>query len=194
MFKILFVAALSGAILSTGALSSSATAATQSAPAPFFNLSTLDQSQRALVQEVLDEFDFNWTSLRHQLRLNTGRRSIPVRVQDVSDWHALALSWPSGLIQMDDDVVDPELFKDVFRHELGHIVDFYLLEPEHLHREVARIYGAPWKVMWHDFNDGFIQVASSHSVGDATYALSDEDLLELRVLLGLKGPLPTKVI
>lgn len=192
----LFNAALVTSI-TLGALVPSAQAATAAAPKDptrIFDLSALDEAQRGLAQDVLDEFDFDWMQLRPALRWESGRRTIRVHIQDTSDWHALGLTWRSrGAIELDDGLVDPVWFQRVFRHELGHLVDFYFLTPKRLHDEVAALYGAPWKDMWHDFNDGFIQAASTFVAGSPAYPLSAQDLLEVRSLLGLDGTLPTKV-
>ena len=192
--KALFIAALSGAIISSGALTATAEAQPEiRSSSSMFNLSALDPTQKELAQAVITEFDFDWTLLRPALRQDTGNRTIRVRVREIERWKALGLTWPSGLIEMDDDVTDPYWFQRVFRHELGHAVDFFLLGPTGARGKVAKLYGESWKEMWHDFNDGFTQAASTFPVEDAGHHLTEEALLELRNLLGLSGPVPLKV-
>ena len=78
------------------------------------------------------------------------------------------------------------------KHELGHIVDFFHLAPKGLRTKVARIYGVPWSVMGHNFNNGFVEVFSTTPGFDPTYPLADAELMELRALLGGSGEMPTK--
>jgi hypothetical protein len=187
-FSIIFVALC--LFLTVGATTASAAS---SGSMQMFDLSALDGPQAEMVTQVIAGFDFDWKQLRPALRPATGRTKVKIRVRDTSKWRALGLTWPDhGLIELDDDLTDPEMFRHVLRHELGHIVDFYFLRPAGLRKKVAAVYGAPWKTMWHDFNDGFVQVASTQGVGRSAETLTDEQATRLRSLLLIPGPLPVK--
>lgn len=176
--------------LGVGTWTSPAAAAPSSSS--FFDLSLLDEDQQQIAASVIDEFDFEWSRMRRALRRETGRAQIRVRVRNLERWKALGLTWHSGLIELDDGLSDPVLFKRVFRHEIGHVVDFYLLAPNGLRRDVAALYGAPWKEIWHDFNDGFIQATSTFPLASGD-SLTEEQVLQLRKLLGLDATLPQKL-
>ena len=192
--KVLFLAAVSGAIISAGAFTAPASAAIATTDATkIFDLSGLDEAHRALVIDALDEFDYDWSLMKPALKAKTGKTHIPIRIVDIpGKWNAVGLSWQNGVIQIDDQATDPVWFQFVVSHEVGHMVDYFHLQPAKLRGKVAKIYGAPWKEMWHNFNDGFMQVFSTYTAEDATYLLSDTDELALRVLLGGSNTLPTK--
>ena len=108
--------------------------------------------------------------------------------------NAVGLSWPGGTVVIDDQVHDHVWFQQIVMHEVGHMVDFFHLSPADLHDEVAEIYGTPWAVMGHNFNNGFIQAFSSYVAYDASYPLTDPSWLELRMLLGGSSEIPEKLI
>ena len=200
--KALFLAALSGAIISTGALTTAAQAhtlnttvstTTEAAPveapaavAPkIFNLSSLDDTQRDLVTAALAAFDYNWAQMKPALKAKTGKTSIPIKVVDIAaKWNACGLSWPNGLIEIDDQVTDATWFQQVVVHEIGHMIDFFHLTPAKLHGKIAKIYGAPWSEIGHDFVNVVLEVASSNVDGAQATALTEAKELELRALLG----------
>ncbi len=196
MFKrVLFLAALSGAIISSGAFTSGALAAspTASDATKIFDLSGLDDTHRDLVLDALDEFDYDWTQMKPALKAKTGRTRIPIKVVNIAaKWNACGLAWPNGVIQIDDQVTDPIWFQQVVMHEVGHMVDFFHLRPAKLHGRIAKVYGASWGTMGHNFNNGFIQVFSTYPADDPSYPLTATDLLTLRTLLGGTNALPAK--
>ena len=192
--KILFLAALSGAIIGSGALTTGALAATTPAASPStFNLSSLDDAHRDLVLDALDEFDYDWALMKPALKKKTGKTRISVTIIDIdAKWGALGLAWQDGRIHIDDSVTDPAFFQEVVLHEIAHMVDYFHLQPAKLRGQVAEIYGAPWSEIWHDFNKGFVQVFSSYTAEDTTHLSAVEDELALRALLGGLGSIPQK--
>ena len=191
--KILFLAALSGAIIGSGAITTGAHAATTTPTAPsIFDLSALDDTHRDLVADAINDFDYDWAQLAPALLKKTGKTQITIKVKDLSAWNAAGLAWPSGRIHIGSHVTEERFFQQVLKHELGHIVDFFHLGPHGLRTKVARIYGAPWSVMGHNFNNGFVEVFSTTSGFDPTYPLGDDKLMELRDLLGGSDELPIK--
>jgi hypothetical protein len=199
MFKrIVFNAVIFGVAISIGWAIPPATAATKkdsSTQKPgIFDLSSLDDAHRNLVKDALGAFDYDWSRLRPALRSTTGKMQIPIRIRDISSWNAVGLSWPGGTIVIDDQVRDDLWFQQIVMHEVGHMVDFFHLSPAGLHDEVAEIYGAPWGVMGHNFNNGFIQVFSTYEAFDASYPMTQSSLVELRELLGGSDKIPEKVV
>ena len=195
--RIVFNAVVFGIAISIGWAIPPAMATTSDTtrdPARIFDLSGLDDAHRDLVKESLSGFDYDWTQLRSALRTKTGKSRIPIRVRDISSWNAVGLSWPGGSIVIDDQVLDDVWFQNIVMHEIGHMVDFFHLAPAKLHDEVSAIYGAPWEVMGHNFNNGFIQVFSSFGGFDASYPMTHSSLLELRALLGGAGEMPIKTV
>ena len=193
--KVLFLAALSGALIGTGAITTSASAAIVGAsnPTEIFDISSLDAAHQALVLDALDEFDYDWSQMAPALKKKTGKTHIPIRIVNIAArWNACGLSWPNGVLEIDDQVLDPIWFQQVVQHEVGHMVDFFHLRPARLHGKIAKIYGAPWKVMGHNFNNGFIQVFSTIPAEDASYPMTEAQLLQLRTLLGGNSQLPDK--
>ena len=174
-------------------------AAAPTSPAPkivegIFDISRLDEAHQLLVEEALACDDFDWSKLKKSLKAKTGRTAIKVTVRDISKWGAVGLSWETGLLDIDDQVLDPHWFQQVFMHEVGHMVDFYYLQPRRLHDEVSRIYGAPWKTMGHDFNGGFTNAFSCFDAGDANGYLDDTKVLAIRTLLGGHAFVPAKTL
>ena len=196
--RLLFNAAVFGVAITIGWMIPPALATTSERsptnPARIFDLSSLDDAHRALVKDVLAGFDYDWSQLRPELRATTGRTQIPIRVRDISSWNAVGLTWPGGTIVIDDQVLDDQWFQAIVMHEIGHVVDFFHLVPAGLHEEVSAIYGDPWGVMGHNFNNGFIQVFSVHRGFDPSYPMTSGELLELRALLGGVGAIPTKTV
>jgi hypothetical protein len=223
--KVLFIAALSGAILTTGALTTAAqahtltttvstatqartltaTSTTPEAQKPadstisqatkLFDLSGLDKTHRDLVIEALEGFDYDWSQMKAGLKAKTGKTQIPINVVNIpSKWNACGLSWPNGVVEIDDQVIDPVWFKQVVQHEVGHMVDFFHLGPAKLHGKIAKVYGDSWAVMNHNFNTGFIQVMSNTSAFDPAYPLTEAQQQELRRLLGGTQILPFKMV
>ena len=173
--KIVLLAVLSGVISVSGAITTGAQAAAPSSdPTTIFNLSRLNDTYRALAIDALDGFDYDWTQMKAALKAKTGRNRIPIKIVDIdARWNACGLSWPHGVIHVDDQVIAPVWFQQVVQHEVGHMVDFFHLRPENLHDQIAEIYDAPWSVMNHNFNTGFIQVFSDTLAVDATYPMTD---------------------
>lgn len=198
--KALLLAALSGAIIGSGALTAtSASASTLNSTidkaAKIFNISNMDEAHQDLFIEALEGFDYDWSQMKPALKAQTGKTQIKVEVIDIAaKWGACGLSWPNGILQIDDQVVDPTWFKQVVQHEVGHMVDFFHLRPAKLHGKIAKIYGASWGVMGHNFNNGFIEVFSTTGAADSSYPLTAGELETLRVLLGGNADLPTKAI
>jgi hypothetical protein len=157
-----------------------------------FDISALDDEHQALIEEALACDDFDWSKLKTVLKKKTGRSAIKIRVRDISNWGAVGLSWQTGLLEIDDQVLDPHWFQQVFMHEVGHMVDFYYLMPNRLHGPIAKIYGAPWKTMGHDFNGGFTNAFSCVDAGDANGYLDATKIQTLRTLLGGVGAVPVK--
>src|SRR5688572_3787582 len=175
--KVLFIAALNGAILTTGALTTTAQAHTLATIAPveavpaaapaaakapgIFDLSSLDDTQRGLVIDALSASDYDWTQMKAALKAKTGKTRIPIKVVDIAArWNACGLAWPNGLIQIDDQVIDPTWFQQVVLHEVGHMIDFFHLTPAKLHGKIAKVYGAPWTEIGHDFVNVTLQLFS----------------------------------
>ena len=174
-----------------------AAATTPSAPKSvegIFDISRLDEAHQLLVEEALACDDFDWSKLKKTLKAKTGRQSIRVAVRDISKWGAVGLSWQQGILEIDDQVLDPRWFQQVFMHEVGHMVDFYYLQPRKLHDEVSKIYGAPWSTMGHDFNGGFTNAFSCFNAGDANGYLDDSKVDAIRTLLGGTGAAPAKTL
>ena len=160
---------------------------------PVFDVSKLDTHHQELVAETLSEFDYDWDQLRPGLRA-IGRKRITIEIKDITKWRAVGLSWPGGKLQIDDVVTDDTWFQDILRHEVGHMVDFFHLAPKRLHDEVSALYGAPWDVMGHNFNNGFVEVFSSTPASDPAYPMTTTELQELRLLLGGTQELPVKAL
>jgi hypothetical protein len=173
---------------------SSPAVATNAAIQKVFDLRGLSADKRDIAKHALASHDFDWTLLLPALRANDHRKRIPITVTDASEWGAVGLAWPApvGKVEVDDDVLDPLWFRDVVLHEVGHMVDFYYLEPYGLRDDVAEIYGAPWDEMGHSFNNAFTQAFSSYTVVDSTFPLGDTQIDELRALMGFEGSAPAK--
>jgi len=194
--KFLFVLLTIVSSISVGFLSSAASASTQPTKIVdgIFDISALDEAHQLLVEEVLACDDFDWSKLKSTLKRKTGRTAIKVRVADISKWGAVGLSWSTGLLEIDDQVLDPHWFQQVFMHEVGHMVDFYYLMPNKLHGPVSKIYGASWKTMGHDFNGGFTSAFSCVDGGDGNGYLDDTKVQAIRTLLGGAGLVPAKTL
>lgn len=196
----MFVRRLLVALGSVAMISAIAAPASAAPSAPtkivdgIFDITSLDAEHQALVEEVLACDDFNWSMLKETLKKKTGRTAIKVRVSDISKWGAVGLSWRTGLLEIDDQVLDPRWFQQVFMHEIGHMVDFYYLMPNKLHGKVSKIYGAPWSTMGHDFNGGFTNAFSCVDGGDGNGRLDDTKVLEIRALLGGDALVPAKTL
>ena len=159
-----------------------------------FDLRGLPADKRDIVRQTLQSHDFDWNLLLPALRSGDHRKRIPITVTDASEWDAVGLAWPApvGKVEVDDDVLDPLWFRDVVLHEVGHMVDFFYLEPYGLRGNVAEIYGVPWDDMGHSFNAAFTQAFSTTVAVDGLYPLSDSQILELRSVLGASGAAPAK--
>lgn len=159
-----------------------------------FDLRGLPADKRDITKAALASHDFDWNLLLPALRFGDHRKRIPITVTDASEWGAVGLAWPApvGKVEVDDDVVDAAWFRDVVLHEVGHMVDFYYLEPDGLRDDVADIYGAPWDVIGHSFNAAFTQGFSRFAAVDEAYPLDAEQILQLREVLGFSGEAPTK--
>ena len=159
-----------------------------------FDLRGLPANQRDITKQALVSHDFDWTLLLPALKAGNHRKRIPITVTDASEWGAVGLAWPApvGKVEVDDDILDPAWFRDVVLHEVGHMVDFYYLEPNGLRDQVAEIYGAPWDEMGHSFNAAFTQAFSAYAAEDSAYPLDDDQILELRDLMGFSGESPSK--
>ena len=197
----MFVRRLFVVLGSLGILASLAgpAAAATKTPAPkivegIFDISRLTADQQLLVEEVLACDDFNWASLKASLKKKTGRSAILVENKDLSKWGAVGASWPTGVLQMEKGLTDQHWFQQIFMHEVGHMVDFYYLQPRKLHDEVSKIYGAPWSTMGHDFNGGFTNAFSCVDAGDANGYLDDTKVQAIRTLLGGAGLAPAKTL
>jgi hypothetical protein len=184
----------------TGLISSFAPAAF-AAPAPtkkivdgIFDISALDADHQLLVEEALACDDFDWSKLKKTLKHQTGRSVIKVEIKDLSKWGAVGASWSTGVLQLEKTVTDPHWFQQIFMHEVGHMVDFFYLMPNKLHGTVAKIYGAPWKTMGHDFNGGFTSAFSCLDGGDGNGRLDDTKVQAIRTLLGGAGLVPAKTL
>ena len=178
--KVLFIAALSGAIISSGALTTAHAATPSNDPTTIFNLSSLDETQEALVLEALAGLDYDWSQMKAALKKKTGKTHIPIKVVDIAaKWNACGLAWPNGLIQIDDQVIDPTWFKGVVLHEIGHMIDYFHLGPEKLRGKIAKVYGAPWSQIGHDFVNVALLLFSDDEIG----TLTETQKLALRSLL-----------
>lgn len=160
-----------------------------------FDLRFLRAGERDVARFALGCHDFDWTLLRPAMTIDDPRKRIPISVTDASEWGAVGLAWPApvGKIEIDDDVLDEIWFRDVVLHEVGHMVDFYFLDPQGLRDEVAEIYGAPWDEVGHSFNAAFTQAFSCFQAVDSAYPLDEAQIAELRALLGGIGPVPEKM-
>lgn len=160
-----------------------------------FDLRFLPAGERDVTRSALDCHDFDWTLMLPAMKLDSPRKRIPISVTDASEWGAVGLAWPApvGKIEIDDDVLDETWFRDVVLHEVGHMVDFYLLDPQGLRDEVADIYGAPWDEVGHSFSAAFTQAFSCFEAVDSAYPWDDAQVAELRALLGGVGPVPEKM-
>ena len=158
-----------------------------------FDLSSLDDTHRDLAIDAIDDFDYDWAQLAPALLKKTGKIQITIKIKDTSKWNAAGLSWPNGRIQIGSHVFEELWFQQILKHELGHVVDFFHLAPQGLRTKIARIYDAPWSVMGHNFNNGFVEVFSTTSGFDPSYPMSDDELMEIHTLLGGSGEMPTKV-
>lgn len=160
-----------------------------------FDLRSLRGGGRDVANAALACHDFDWSLLRPALNTDNPRKRITVSVTDASEWGAVGLAWPApvGKIEVDDDVLDAVWFRDVVLHEVGHLVDFYYLEPEGLRDEIAEILGAPWDESGHSFNAAFTQAFSCYSAVDSVRPLDEAQILALRAVMGSPGPIPTKV-
>ena len=195
--RLFFVAALVCSSISTGSVARAAEEPLKSSFLKVFDLSALDEVHRELVIDALDEFDYDWTQLKPALNRNPRRTHIKIRIVDIAPrWNAVGLSWPNGVMDIDDQVTDDAWFQDVVIHELGHMVDYFHLRPAKLRGKVADLYGAPWTEIWHDFNDGFIQAFSTYGSEHHLFddELSADDESALRSLLGGEGAVPVKTI
>lgn len=155
-----------------------------------FDTSQLPQRARAAAEEALSAFDFDWTKLLPAM----GGRKIVLAVADLSSYGAVGAAWPApvGRIELDDDVVGhPIWVKAVMLHELGHIVDFYYLEPRGLHDDVAALYGQDWDVIAHSFNAAFVAAFTGYEMVDDAFPLSGSKVRELRRLLSGAGAGPS---
>lgn len=159
-----------------------------------FDLRGLSADKRDIAKETLLAHDFDWGLLLPALKSGDRRKRIPISVTDASEWGAVGLAWPApvGKIEVDDDILDPHWFRDVVLHEVGHMVDFYYLEPNGLRDDVAEIYGKPWDEVGHSFNAAFTQAFSTYAAVDSAYPLGEQQILELRELLGFSGVPPLK--
>ena len=159
-----------------------------------FDLSSLSKTHRKLVRRTLAEFDFDWTQLSLPEPTEPERR-IVIEVADISSWNAVGLAWPApvGKIQIDDQITDKSWFRDIVLHELGHMVDFFYLEPLGLHDDLTSLLGAAsWTELEHPFIPMFIRAFSSFDVNGEELALSRSQAAEVRTLLGGAGAPPTK--
>ncbi len=127
-------------------------------------------------------------------RLNA--RRVVVEVADISMHDAGGLAWPPpvGKIQIDDDIRDPGAFQQVLAHELGHMVDFLLLEPAGLRDRVAQIFAADWDAVSHRFNDAFTAAFTHVAVIDDDHPVTHEQTVAIRMLLGGSGEPPKKLV
>jgi hypothetical protein len=159
-----------------------------------FDLRGLPADKRDITKAAIENHDFDWTKLLPRLRKDGARKRITITVTDTSSWGAVGLAWPApiGKIEIDDDVRNPFWFRDVVLHELGHMVDFYYLDPNGLQKDVAAIYGRSWEVAGHPFNAAFTQAFSTYRAVDGDLPLADDKVVELRALLGGQGGLPKK--
>ena len=160
-----------------------------------FDLRFLRAGERDVTRFALGCHDFDWTLLLPAMTMGNPRKRIPISVIDASEWGAVGLAWPApvGKIEIDDDVRDATWFRDVVLHEVGHVVDFYYLDPQGLRDEVAEIYGALWDEVGHSFNAAFTQAFSCFQAVDSAHPLDDTRVAELRALLGGAGPVPEKM-
>ena len=156
-----------------------------------FDVRGLTPGQRDVVLQVLRAHDFDWSQM--VLPSEVARRRIPFSVKDISAWEAAGLAWPgSGArIEIDDEITSSWAFRSVALHEVGHMVDFFFLEPKGLHDEVAAIYGKPWSEVAHSFEAAFTTAFTPFKIVDPTYPLNDGQIQQLRELLGGKGPAPS---
>ena len=159
-----------------------------------FDLRGLSADKRDIAKETLLAHDFDWNLLLPALKSSDKRKRIPISVTDASEWGAVGLAWPApvGKIEVDDDILDPQWFRDIVLHEVGHMVDFYYLEPNGLRDDVAELYGKPWDEVGHSFNAAFTQAFSTYAAVDSAYPLGAQQILELRELMGFSGPPPLK--
>lgn len=199
MFKrLFFVVLMVLTSISTGFLATAAQASTNPAAEKtvrgVFDISSLDADHQLLVEEALACDDFDYSMLRRSLKKKTGRTAIKLEVKDISKWGAVGVAWQTGLLQIDDDVKDPRWFQQVVMHEIGHMVDFYYLMPNKLHGPIAKLYGAPWSTMGHDFNGGFTGAFSCFDAGDANGYLDEAGFQALRALMGGEGLIPAKTM
>lgn len=172
-------------------------AAAPRAPRPVdrvFDLRSLSAPQRAVVQQVLVSFDFDWRLLSLS-DLGDRRKRILVEVADISSWSAVGLAWPGpiGKIQIDDQVHDLGWFQDVFIHEVAHIVDFFYLKPTGLRDDIEALYGIQdWTDLSHSFISAFVRAFSSIDAQQDRLPTSLDT--DLRLLMGGKGEPPPKSI
>lgn len=76
-----------------------------------FDLSRLNEQQRAIIQSALDRTDFPWERLRDGLKAQTGRTSIPVDFSDLSRWQDAVENADGGHAHVHDE-----------DHDTGHIL------------------------------------------------------------------------
>jgi hypothetical protein len=140
-----------------------------------FDLRGLPADKRDITKAAIENHDFDWTKLLPRLRKDGARKRITITVTDTSAWGAVGLAWPApiGKIEIDDDdVKNPSWFRDVVLHELGHMVDFYYLDPNGLQKDVAALYGRPWEEAGHPFNAAFTQAFSIYQAQDKELPLA----------------------
>ena len=181
--------ALAGGTSPSGA--PAAPAASTASLQKIFDVRGLTPGQRDVVLQVLRSHDFDWSQM--VLPAEVARRRIPFSVKDISSWEAAGLAWPgSGArIEIDDEITSSWAFRSVALHEVGHMVDFFFLEPKGLQGEVAAIYGKPWSEVAHSFEAAFTTAFTPFKIVDPTYPLNDAQIQQLRELLGGKGPAPS---
>ena len=198
MFKRLFFAVLMVVTsISTGFLATAAQASTTPAPKVvrgIFDISRLDADDQLLVEEALACDDFDYAQMKPALKKFTGRSTIRVEVKDIGKYNAVGASWMSGALQIDDDVLDAHWFQQIFMHEVGHHVNYYFLGPQKLRGKIAKLYGAPWSTMGHDFNGGFTSAFSCFDAGDVNGYLDETEVQTLRTLMGGEGLVPVKTL
>ena len=168
-----------------------------STPEPFdfvFDLRTLTGWQRSVTKETLRSFDFDWRLLIPHLVAGAPSSRIEIRTGDLAAWKAVGLAWPPPVnrIVVEASITDRSWFRAILMHELGHVVDHHLVAAEGLTDELEAIFDRTWDELSHPFVNIFSQAFSSFEVVDTVVGVTDEQVLEVRALLGGSGPSPAK--
>lgn len=135
------------------------------------NLYCLDDPQKQIAQDVLREHSFDWSQLATRVK---------VQVAEIGAYQAIGLTWPDGRIQIDDDYLDR--FDEIFRHELGHVVDFFYLTP-YKRAKIEGWVGHEWREISEDWPDLFTAAFTTEQVEATHFEITPELIRKTRRLV-----------